>query len=165
MRELATNKINAAIILVISCLILLSVYCLEYIYGYAPCELCIKERIPYIAAIPVAIFALIYNKSTKPGVFKWLMAICALLFLVNIGISVFHLGIEWRWWQGPSSCSIGAGWQKQYGLSLLQQLDQGSHIVLCNTPALKILNISLAGWNLITSLVLMLIALITSLKR
>ena len=26
--------------------------------GYAPCELCLKERIPYYAAIPIAVITL-----------------------------------------------------------------------------------------------------------
>ena len=30
-------------------------------FGYAPCELCLKERIPYYAAIPVAGLALLFS--------------------------------------------------------------------------------------------------------
>ncbi len=36
-----------------------------------------------------------------------LLALIALAFLVNAGVGVYHSGVEWKWWPGPTSCSGG----------------------------------------------------------
>ena len=53
-------KIN----LIISALVILAVYILQYIFNLAPCEMCIKERYPYYIIVVLSLlFFLIKRKS------------------------------------------------------------------------------------------------------
>src|SRR5438105_4652500 len=75
------------------------------IFGYSPCELCLKERIPYYAAIPVAGLAVFFARL-GPKI-AWQAAFFA-LFLIFAGSGIFgayHAGAEWGFWPGPTECS------------------------------------------------------------
>jgi disulfide bond formation protein DsbB len=65
---------------------------------------------------------------------------------------IFHSGVEWKWWAGPTACT-GSG-----GLSTGLP-DLSSPVVMCDQPAIRILGLSLAGWNAVISLGLALVAL------
>jgi disulfide bond formation protein DsbB len=104
--------------------------------GYAPCELCLMQRWAYYVAIPMAAFlGLAKPRWITPG-----LAALGLILTANAIFGGFHAGVEWKFWDGPSTCS-GAG-----GLSegLPNLLKPG---VMCNEAALRILGLSLAGWN------------------
>ena len=32
----------------------------------------------------------------------------ALAFMANAALGVYHSGVEWKWWAGPSECSGGS---------------------------------------------------------
>ena len=73
-----------------------------------------------------------------------------LLGLIWIGSAIFgayHAGVEWKFWPGPTSCSGGLG-----DGGLLPDLTKT--VVSCEDAALRILGLSLAGWNAVISAVL-----------
>jgi disulfide bond formation protein DsbB len=83
----------------------------------------------------------------------WLLA---LVLTAGAGIGVYHAGIEWGWWQGPVSCS-GGGLSAPSG-DILSALKRSS-VVPCNEAALRILGISLAGYNTLIAGALALVAI------
>ncbi len=117
--------------------------------GYAPCELCVKERIPYYAAIPIAGLALLLSARGPRSLLPAALSILALIFAASAIFGAYHAGIEWGFWPGPLECS-GPIDRAPSGNDFLKQL-QNFKLTRCDVPALRILGLSLAGWNAIVS--------------
>ena len=117
--------------------------------GFAPCELCLKERIPYYAAIPIAIFAVLFAVRSQRKLLRAAFAGLALIFAASAGFGVYHAGIEWGFWPGPKECS-GALDRAASVSDFLKQL-QSVKVARCDSAALRILGLSLAGWNAVIS--------------
>ena len=130
-----------------------SAWAFQILGGYAPCPLCLQQRWPYYATIPIA-FLLLWANGGR--VLRAGLLLIALIMLAGALLAVYHAGIEWRWWHGPQACSGGAG--------LTGTLPDLSNlrVVLCDKAALRILGLSLAGWNALISLLIAGIALATA---
>ena len=120
--------------------------------GYAPCELCLKERLPYYAGIVVAGATLALAWRGPPALARVGLVVLALVFLFSAGFGIYHAGVEWKFWAGPTGCT-GAVTRPASNADFLQQL-QSVHVVRCDAVAIRILGLSLAGWNAIVSLVI-----------
>ena len=138
------------LVAVASGLVLLAVLGLEHLGGYAPCELCLKERIAYYAALPGSLLALYAARRGWAGAALALFALIGLGFLGNAGLGVHHAGVEWGLWKGPAACTGGSGVATNAG-DLLNSLGKNT-VVRCDKPALTILGLSLAAWNVPLSL-------------
>ena len=119
--------------------------------GYAPCELCLMQRWAYYAGLPLAL-AVALLAPRMEGLARAGLAVLALLWLGSMVFGIYHAGVEWKWWLGPSTCGSQAGFSG--GLP-----DLGKPVILCDTAAIRILGLSLAGWNAVVSLGLALLAL------
>ncbi|MGN6548393.1 MAG: disulfide bond formation protein B [Pararhizobium sp.] len=137
---------------------------LQYLGGYMPCELCLKERIPYYVGVPLMVVAAANAASGGPSALtRGLLALGGLLMLVGGAISVYHAGVEWHFWQGPSSCT-GSGDGGADASTLLSDLNAVKP-PQCDVAALRVLGLSLAGWNVVASAVLAAIALGVAFRR
>ena len=115
--------------------------------GYAPCKMCIWQRWPHAAAVVIGALIL----ATGMRALAWLGALAA---AITSGIGFFHAGVEQSWWEGPSSCTgTGDGLSNLSGAELLST-DIGEAIVMCDEIAWSLAGISMAGWNGILSLIL-----------
>jgi disulfide bond formation protein DsbB len=122
---------------------------LQYVYGYVPCKLCLTERLPYYAAVPLGLIALL----TPPRLARLALGLAALGLLYGAGIGVYHAGAEWGFWPGPTDCGGGSGANPAAVGDFLNAL-QSTHVVDCSTAALRVLGVSLAGWSALVSFVL-----------
>ena len=129
---------------------------LEHLGGYQPCELCLKERYAYYAGILLAIGASAAMSAGRQGLAGALIGIAGLGLLANAGLGLYHAGVEWHWWAGPSTCTGGAALATDAG-DLLKSL-QTQNVVRCDQPALKIFGLSLAAWNVPIGLALAAVA-------
>lgn len=116
--------------------------------GYAPCELCLQQRYAYYAGVPLAaLTALVASRSAKLArAGLWLLA---LLFLGSALFGIYHSGVEWGFWPGPTACT-GAGGAAANMDDFMKQL-QTTQVVQCDKVAIRILGLSLAGWNAVIS--------------
>jgi disulfide bond formation protein DsbB len=119
------------------------------ILGFTPCELCLKERIPYYAAIPVAACAAFFAARGHKGFLRAAFAGLALVFAASAAFGAYHAGVEWGFWPGPTDCS-GVLERASTVEKFLSQL-QDAKVVRCDAPALRIFGLSLAGWNAVIS--------------
>jgi disulfide bond formation protein DsbB len=62
---------------------------------------------------------------------------------------IYHSGVEWGLWQGPTDCT-GSLTQADSVTDFLKQL-QTVKVVRCDAVAIRILGLSLAGWNAVIS--------------
>jgi disulfide bond formation protein DsbB len=140
---------NAAIaIAAIALATIIGAWIFEYL-GFAPCPLCLQQRWPYYAGIPLAIAVALIAASNRRLAQAGLVVV-ALLWLGSAAFGAYHAGVEWKLWPGPGTC---AG-ELTGGLPDLSQ-----PVVACEEAAIRILGLSLAGWNAIVSLVLAAIAI------
>jgi disulfide bond formation protein DsbB len=135
--------------------------CFQYIGGYTPCELCLLQRQPYYYGIPVAILAALSALLRLPiWLTRILLAVAGIMMVVGGGIGVYHAGVEWGFWEGPSSCT-GPAFDSTAPASggVLGSLNK-VHGPSCSVAALRVLGLSMAGWNVIASAILAVIAFI-----
>jgi disulfide bond formation protein DsbB len=145
-----TPQRAAFLIFVISLATIVGAWIFEY-FGYAPCELCLLQRWAYYAGVPLALVVTILPAGNS-GLAKAGLLLLALLWLGSMVFGIYHSGVEWGWWPGPTTCTSQGGFSG--GLP-----DLSAPVVLCDTPAIRILGLSLAGWNALISLGLALLAL------
>jgi disulfide bond formation protein DsbB len=127
----------------------------QYVGGLQPCELCLYERWPYYAMIVLSALAL---AARRPGVSAWVTGIAALTFLAGAGLAFYHVGVELHWFAGPSACTGAAGGGGSIEDFRKQLMAQQP--VRCDEPQWVLFGVSLAGWNLLASLALVVFCLL-----
>lgn len=132
-------------------------------FGYAPCDLCLKERLPYYAGILVAALSFALVAGGFRRVLPMALALLALTFAGSLIFGAYHAGVEWGFWRGPADCT-GAIPKAESMADFLQQL-KTVKVVRCDAVAIRILGLSLAGWNAVVSALLTGIAVAGLLKR
>ena len=83
------NKLILNGILAFSILTLSIAYFIQYVLGHKPCNLCIIERIPYIAAIILISLIFILNRYQKI-----ISSLILIFFIFGAVVSFYHFGIE-----------------------------------------------------------------------
>jgi disulfide bond formation protein DsbB len=137
--------------------VLAGAFAFEYIGGLAPCHLCLLQRWPHAAAVGIGLLAL-----AVPG--RLLPLAGAAAALTTAGIGLYHTGVERLWWAGPTSCSAGS----IAGIDVKDLLDPTivvAPVVRCDEVAWQMLGLSMASWNVVVSLGLMLIWLLAARSR
>ncbi len=128
----------------------------EHIGGYIPCKLCLEQRTPYYLGAPLMLLAALSAHKQWPACLaRGLLAIGGLLMAYGMATAIFHAGIEWSWWSGPTDCTAAATNVTTNANDLLGDLNALTP-PSCDKAALRILGLSMAGWNVPASLVLML---------
>jgi disulfide bond formation protein DsbB len=122
----------------------------QYVGGLAPCELCLYERWPYYAAIPLA--AATATPRAAPGDARAAALLLVLLFAASTVLAFYHVGVEQHWFAGPTACTGAGGTAKTIDELRAQLMAQQP--VQCDQPQFSLLGTTLAQWNLAASLAL-----------
>jgi len=130
-----------------SALILATALVFEHGFGYAPCKLCLYQRVPYYLALGLFLPPLLLGRRAIPPT----LALAGVLFVSVAAIAGFHIGVEQGWWQGPQTCS--AGMLPDDPVEALKQI-QSAPLVRCDQVAWSFLGLSMAGWNALLALAL-----------
>ena len=122
-------------------------YYFQYVVGLAPCTMCYWQRWPHMVAIVAGLCALLSYARPRLALVLLLVAITGLIATALIG--AYHVGVEYRWWPGPQTCSgnIPAGLTADQ----LKKYLFGAKMVRCDETAWSLWGISMAGWNVILS--------------
>lgn len=113
--------------------------------GYAPCELCILQRWPHLAA------AIIGGLMAVLGWKRWLAALGLIAAAIAFGLAVYHTGVELKLWLGPQHCSGGVSGLASMSTQDLMSALEKAPVVRCDEVSWSLLGISMAGWNAICS--------------
>ena len=70
---------------------------------------------------------------------------------LSVGLAGFHVGVEQDWWEGLSSCSSTQGLVTE---GAVLDFSQDLSVVMCDEIVWSFLNLSMAGWNAVFSLLL-----------
>ncbi|MBR0756223.1 disulfide bond formation protein B [Bradyrhizobium jicamae] len=148
---------SAAAVALIAAATLAAAWFFQLVLEILPCPLCLEQRYAYYLAVPLgAVVAFAAAKGAPRPVLLAGLAILALAALANAALGTYHAGVEWGFWPGPTDCS---GPIVDFGKagSLLDQLDKVK-VVRCDEVQWRFLGISLAGYNVLISLVMAAIA-------
>ncbi len=149
-----------SLLLFVASAVILTALGFEIFGGEKPCPLCLQERYAYYSGIPLAFIALVLLGAEKTRAAGLLFFAISLIFLANVGLAGYHVGIEMKYWPGPQACSSG-------GLSTLGGSGGGGllgamakeRVVACDAVNWRFLGLSFAAWNAVMSLFLFTTAL------
>lgn len=134
----------------------------EHVLDVKPCPMCLEQRYAYYLVIVLgAALAAGAGRLPRKLVVAGL-AVIALAAFANAVFGAFHAGVEWGFWPGPATCS-GPVTDLGSAGNLLQRLDTVK-VVRCDEVQWRFLGLSLAGYNVLISGLMGLIAL-RSLRR
>jgi disulfide bond formation protein DsbB len=128
----------------------------QYWGGLAPCELCLLQRWPWGVAVVISFVATMVG--SRPAL-PWMAALLAAVFAVSAAFAFYHVGVERHWFAGPSACSGAATAADTVEALKAQILHQQP--VRCDEVAWSLWGVSLAGWNLLASGVMLACCLVT----
>jgi disulfide bond formation protein DsbB len=150
---------RAALLLLVGALAtLLGALAFQHFGGYEPCVLCLKQRDPYYAAIPVACAAALGSRQRAPlGFTRGMFAALMLLTAYGAALGAYHAGVEWTFWEGPAACAPAGGAPADAG-AVIESLRGGVTGPSCTEAVWRFLGLSFAGWNVLVSLALVLVA-------
>lgn len=149
------NYKNALVFLFLtSTLAIVAAYISQYIFGLEPCILCLYQRQPFFAIIALSSFALVFFKKIKTQ--KNLVLLSLFLLFVNCLIAFYHSAVEKKLVQGPTTCSSDS-LNDFNNIEDLKNALLTAKAVRCDEPEFFFLNLTMANWNFIYCLILIII--------
>ncbi len=141
------NKFTLNTILILSVFALSAAYFVQYVLEHEPCNLCLIERIPYLAAIILISLIFILKKYEK-----LISLIVGLFFIFGAVISFYHFGIEQGFFKESLICDLDNNDEISSAQNLLKQLEK--KIISCKDVTFRVFGLSLATLNTIISLII-----------
>jgi disulfide bond formation protein DsbB len=158
MRRAADPAAVAALaIALVAAVTLAGAWFFQLVLDIRPCPLCLEQRYAYYLAVPLALaIAFAAARGAPRGVLLAGFAVLLLAALANAWLGGYHAGVEWKFWAGPTDCSGPVADLGSAG-TLLQRLDTVK-VVRCDEVQWRFLGLSLAGYNVLISLLMAAIA-------
>ena len=117
-----------------------------------PCQLCLRQREVYWAAMAMAATGLIlWNIRNNRRFLVAFNVMLALVFMTGAVVAMFHAGVEWKWWPAPAGCTGEAVDVMSVDFS---RLDERTATASCLDAPWRMMGLSMAGWNVIVSVIL-----------
>lgn len=136
----------------VSAAMLATAHAFEHFAFLLPCQLCLRQREVYWAAIAMAATGLIlWNIRNNRRFLVAFNVMLALVFMTGAVVALFHAGVEWKWWPAPTGCTAGAVDVMNLDLG---GLDERTATASCLDAPWHLLGLSMAGWNVIVSVIL-----------
>ena len=135
------------LIFIISFVAIISAYFIEYALGHQPCNLCLIERIPYGLSLFLIIINFILKKNDK-----FIIILLTLIFIFSFLISIYHFGIEQRFFEESTVCGLNNATDIISKDELLKILNEKP--VSCRDVTFRVFGLSLTTINIGISLVI-----------
>ena len=128
----------------------------EHVFGYAPCQLCLYQRLTWWIVLGVACAAAwLMKRRATLAVLISVVAIVAVA--AGAVIAGYHAGAEYKWWLGPSGCS-GAQELTTSLADAINSVGAGPAPPACDEVPWSLFGISMAGYNFLISIATILVA-------
>lgn len=148
---------------ILSALSLGMAFIAQYVFGLAPCNLCIIQRWPFVIVIVLGLIG--YFSSEKPKISASLMSLIGLTFLANSVIAFYHSGVERKWWKSAlEGCNVPI--LEGSSEDILKQIQSITEAVRCDEIpwADPVFGLSMANYNVAFCAGLGIIALYCAIK-
>src|SRR5262249_28644084 len=145
--------VAASAIALIAAATLAGAWFFQLVLEILPCPLCLEQRYAHYLAVPLGVLVAVAARRGPPRPLLLAgLAILGLAALANAGLATYHAGVEWGFWQGPTDCS-GPIVNLGSAGNLLERLDTVK-VVRCDEVQWRFLGLSLAGYNVLISLLM-----------
>jgi disulfide bond formation protein DsbB len=157
-RRFANPALSAALaVALIAAATLAGAWLFQLVLGIVPCPLCLEQRYAYYLAVPLGLLvAFAASREAPRPLLLAGLALLAAAALYNAYLGAYHAGVEWKFWQGPTDCTGPVGNLGSAG-NLLERLDKVK-VIRCDEVQWRFLGLSLAGYNVLISLLMTAIA-------
>ena len=125
--------------------LLLGAFAFQHLGGMAPCKLCLWQRWPHGAAIVLGLLTLILGPRAL------IAGLGVVAALATSAIGFYHVGVEQKWWEGPQGCT-GFDISDLSPAELMDAIN-AAPLIRCDEIPWELLGVSMAGWNVIASLI------------
>jgi disulfide bond formation protein DsbB len=115
----------------------------QYGFDLFPCDLCILQRWPYLAAIILAVGMVLLRKNRRIVIATGISSILA--FFTTAGIALYHTGVEQGWIKGPTGCTQSG--EIAGNMEELKAQIMSSPLISCEDTLFEFLGLSMAAWN------------------
>jgi len=149
----------SAIVFGAALLTVLVAHAFEEFGGYAPCPLCLQQRYAYYFGVGAAVVAFFAARGEAFGFARLVLVLIAIGFLLNAALGIYHAGVEWKWWPGPETCAGG------FDLIWGEGGVADTPVVRCDEAPWRLFGLSFAGWNVVASAGLALVAVFGATRR
>ena len=138
--------------LLLSSGLLIGAWVFQYGFGYAPCQMCYWQRHAHKLVIGLSLAGVIIAYMGKPDI-RYLNALLVLAFLFSAALGLWHMGVEYKWWEGPKTCGGGVIDINSLptGTDLIDSLKDPVKPPACSDAPWHFLGLSMAAWNMIAS--------------
>ena len=148
-----------------SALMLAIAHSFETFGHLAPCHLCLKAREVYWVAATVGLIGAVLQRTPLWARLRQpVNLLLGAIFLYGAGLAVFHAGVEWKWWPGPTTCT-GGGVAQAANLEAMLKGTMKIKPPACDKAAWVFLGLSMAGWNALVSLKLAVWSALAGLRK
>ena len=149
------DKKSAGLAFLLGLVTILGALASQYIGGLVPCELCLEQRLPYYYGLPILLGVLLTWNRLPLAVWYLAMAIVTAIFAWSVYMGVYHAGVEWGFWPGPTACA-GVGESMDF-----EALSNLTPVIGCDGVPFRFLGSSLAGYNGLISLAIVALLVIS----
>lgn len=141
-------------------LFLVSFFALSFAYiiqfsGHKPCALCLYQRVPYFLIIIISVLGFYFKKNLYK---KIAFYSCLALLASNAVLAFYHSGVEKKVFTFHEKCEDLIDGNLSSVLELQNAL--ASVPARCDEPSFVFLNLSMASWNFIYCLTILIILFI-----
>ena len=131
--------------------LLVGAWTFQYGFGYPPCTMCYWQRHAHKIVLAIAVVALALKVTGKPMP-KLFNSLLALAFLGSAYMAFWHMGVEYKIFEGPQTCAAGGSLDAFDPNDPLGGLDKKIKGPACSEALWHFLGLSMAAWNGIISL-------------
>ena len=147
MRKILNARNWPLLALLLSGGLLMSALAFEHLGGMMPCQMCYWQRHAHKAVLVISAIALLARFLSKND--KWdrlFLVLIGLAFAVSFALAFWHMGVEYKWWEGPKTCSA-LGSSSQINTSDILKALEGGKLPGCADAPWHLFKISMAGYN------------------
>ncbi|MEM6488144.1 MAG: disulfide bond formation protein B [Pseudomonadota bacterium] len=130
-----------------SVLVLIAALAFQYLGGFEPCEMCLWQRWPHLAAVVVGALGITVLWRVR----RLMAGIGTLAMAVSAGLALLHVGVEQGWWEGFTACATSLDPAGMSAEDFIAGLPEGP-VTPCTDPEWFFLGLSMAAWNGLISL-------------
>lgn len=151
-RQLSRPRLLGALLALASAAMLGGAFYFQHVEGLQPCPLCIAQRWAHAASLGLGLIAWAFARDSLA---PWLLGAVGLAFVAGAGIAGYHVGVEQHWIE---SSFCGSSDLLADTVEELKALLWETDIARCDEIPWSLAGISMAGYNLVISGVLAVVA-------
>ena len=137
-----------ALVMIFIAGVLGTAYFFEHVLDIHPCALCQYQRLAWWIALGITGITF-YLRRKGPFLVSGLI-LTMIVILAGAATAGYHVGVEQKWWDGPSSCTNSG--LNDLDINALKEAIMSAPVIRCDEVAWSLFGISMAGYNLLLAL-------------